>query len=86
MNMDFEITKIGERGQVVIPQSFRDQMCIHKGDKFMILQQGETIILKKLRAPSKEDFEKMLKKAHAHAEKHGLTEKDLNEALKQARK
>jgi len=84
--MDFEITKIGERGQVVIPQSFRDQMRIHKGDKFMILQQGDTIILKRLQAPTKTDFEGMLKKAHAHAQKHGLTEKDLKEALKQARR
>lgn len=84
--MEFEITRIGERGQVVIPPSFRDQMRIHKGDKFMILQQGNAIILKRLRAPTKSDFEAMLKKAHLHAQKHKLTEKDLNEALKQARK
>lgn len=84
--MEFEITKIGERGQVVIPQSFREQMHLHKGDKFIILQQGDAIILKRLRAPTKSDFEVMLKKAHLHAQKHKLTEKDLNEALKQARK
>lgn len=86
ITMEFEVTKIGERGQVVIPQSFREHMRIHKGDKFMILQQGDTIILKKLRVPTKDDFERMLKKAHTHAQKHGLTEKDLNEAQKQTRK
>jgi len=84
--MEFEITKIGERGQVVIPQSFRDDMSIHKGDKFMVLQRGDMLVLKKLRAPSMEDFDKMLKKTHAHARKHGLTEKDLQEAINRARK
>ena len=84
--MEFEIAKIGERGQVVIPQSFRDDMSIHKGDKFMILQRGDMLVLKKLRAPSMEDFDKMLKKTHAHAKKHGLTEKDLQDAITQARR
>jgi len=83
--MDFEIAKIGERGQVVIPQSLRGDMHLHKGDKFMVLQRGDMLILKKLRAPSMEDFDKMLKKSHAHAKKHGLTEKDLQDAIKRAR-
>jgi AbrB family looped-hinge helix DNA binding protein len=83
--MEFEIAKIGERGQVVIPQSFRDDMSIHKGDKFMVLQRGDMLVLKKLRAPSTEDFDKMLKKSHAHAKKHSLTENDLQDAIKRAR-
>ena len=86
MNMEFEIAKMGERGQVVIPQSFRDDMGVHKGDKFMVLQRGDMLVLKKLRAPRMEDFDKLLKKAHAHAKKHGLTEKDLQDAIKRARK
>ena len=84
--MEFEIAKIGERGQVVIPQSLRDDMSIHKGDKFMILQRGDMLVLKKLRAPSIEDFEKMLKKTHAHAKKQGLTEKDLQDATTRVRR
>jgi len=83
--MEFEIAKIGERGQVVIPQSFRDDMSIRKGDKFMVLQRGDMLVLKKLRAPSREDFDKMLQKAHTHAKKHGLTEKDLPDAITRAR-
>lgn len=83
--MEFEIAKIGERGQVVIPQSVRDDMSIHKGDKFMVLQRGDMLVLKKLRAPSMDDFNKMLQKSHAHAKKQGLTEKDLHDAVKRAR-
>jgi AbrB family looped-hinge helix DNA binding protein len=84
--MEFEIAKIGERGQIVIPQSFREDMSIHKGDKFMILQRGDVLVLKKLRAPSMEDFEKMIKKSHAHAKKHGLTKKTWKQLLKEHEK
>lgn len=83
--MEFEIAKIGERGQVVIPQNFREQMSIHKGDKFMILQRGDMLVLKRIKAPSKKDFELMLKKGHEHAQKHKLTREDLNQAIKKAR-
>ncbi len=85
MKMDFEIATIGERGQVVIPQSFRDDMSIQKGDKFMVLRQGDMLVLKKLRAPSVEEFNKLLNRGHAHAEKYQITEKDLQDAIKKAR-
>lgn len=83
--MEFEIAKLGERGQVVIPQSFRDGMDMHKGEKFMVLQRGDMLVLKRLRAPSKKDFENMLEKAHEHAKKHNLTEEDMWDAIKKVR-
>lgn len=85
MHMDFEVTKIGERGQIVIPLSLREEMGVHKGDKFMALQRGDMIILKKLSAPTTEDFEKMIKKAHEHAEKHKVKQRDLDEAIQKVR-
>ncbi len=84
--MELEIATIGERGQVVIPQALRDDMSIHKGDKFMVLKRGDMLVLKKVIAPSMDDFNKMLKKSHTHAEKHSLVEKDLSDAIKKARK
>ncbi len=83
--MEVEITSIGERGQLVIPQNLRDSMGILKGDKFMVLEQGDMLILKKLRAPSAEDIQKMLKKGQEHAKKNSLSERDLTEALKKTR-
>ena len=85
MNMDFEVTKIGERGQVVIPQSFRDTLGINTGDKFMVLQRGDMLVLKPLKAPSSDEFEAMLKKAEAHAKKHGLKPSDVDEAIQKVR-
>ena len=81
-----EITTIGERGQVVIPQSLREELKIHKGDKFMLMHKDEMIIMKPLHPPTKAEFEKMLNKAHKHAEKHNLTEKDMWDAIERVRK
>ncbi|HLC33006.1 MAG TPA: AbrB/MazE/SpoVT family DNA-binding domain-containing protein [Candidatus Nanoarchaeia archaeon] len=83
--MDFEVTKIGERGQVVIPQSFRDRLGINTGDKFMVLRRGDMLVLKPLKAPSSDEFESMLKKAEAHTKSHGIKQEDVNEAIRRVR-
>ena len=85
MKMEFEVTKLGERGQVVIPQEFRKSMGLHTGEKFFVIERGDMLILKRLKAPTMEDFDTMISRGHEHARKHKLTEKDLNEAVTKAR-
>ncbi len=84
--MEFEITRLGERGQIVIPQIFRENLKLSKGEKFIVLQQGDTIILKRLHPPTKEEFEQLLKKTREHVAKNGLIEEDLEDAIKKVRK
>lgn len=84
--MEFEITKLGERGQIVIPQSFREHLKLQKGEKFMIIEQGDNLLLKRIKPPTKDEFEELLRKTHEHARIHGLTEEDMWEAIKKARK
>jgi AbrB family looped-hinge helix DNA binding protein len=83
--MDFEVTKLGERGQVVIPQEFRKSMGLHQGEKFIVMERGDTLILKRLKAPTTEDFEVMLEKGRAHAKKQNIAQKDVAESIKKAR-
>ena len=84
--MDFEVATVGERGQVVIPQLLRDDMGVHKGDKFMVLRRGDMLVLKKLQATSLEDFNRMLKRGHEYAQKHGLTPSDAENAIRKVRR
>ena len=86
MNMEFEITVIGERGQLVIPQLIRDEAGINKGDKFMVIINEGIIVLKKIEPPTVKDFEKMLNFSHQHAKKNNITPADLEEAIKKVRK
>ena len=83
--MEFEFTKVGERGQVVIPQEFRKSMGIIRGEKFMVVGHGDSLILKRMKEPAIEDLDRMLAKGRAHAEKHNLTLKDAEDALRRAR-
>ena len=83
---DLEITSVSSRGQVVIPQKIRDRLKISEGEKFVVVGENDTIILKKLEVPSFKGFEKLLRKTREHAVKHGLSEKDMLEAIGKTRK
>ena len=84
--MEFEVTRLGERGQIVIPLIFRESLKLKKGEKFMIVEQNGTILLKRLEPPTRAEFESLLRKTREHAKKNKLTEEDLNKALALAKK
>jgi len=81
-----EITSVSSRGQVVIPQSLRNKMKIHTGEKFVIIGENDTIILKKLEVPSFSGIDKLLKKTRDFAKERGIKDSHVEEAIKQTRK
>lgn len=46
-----QITTLGERGQVVIPQSIREHLGMKPKTKFVVFGQGDVIVLKRLELP-----------------------------------
>jgi AbrB family looped-hinge helix DNA binding protein len=46
-----EVTTVGEKGQVVIPQSVRKELGITPRTKFLVFGRGDTVIMKKLELP-----------------------------------
>ncbi len=80
------ITSVSSRGQVVIPQSLRNRLKIHEGEKFVIIGEENTIVLKKLEMPSFSGVDKLLKKTREFAKQKGLKETAVEEAIKEARK
>ena len=83
---NIEITSISSRGQVVIPQSLREKLGIHEGEKFIVIGEDNTIVLKKVEMPSFKGFEKLLKKTREFVKKKNLKETDIEESIKEARK
>lgn len=64
--MDMAITKMSSKGQVVIPQEMRRD--IKEGDKLVIIQSGDQIIMKKVTKMQKQleedlEFAKKTKEA-----------------------
>ena len=83
--MEFEVAKMGDRGQIVIPQEFRKEMNLHRGEKFMIIKHDGNLLLKRMEAPTLEEFNAMIEKGHARAKKLGLATDDMESARKRAR-
>ena len=83
---NIEITCVSSRGQIVIPQSLRDRMKIQTGEKFVVIGEDNTIVLKKLEIPSFSGIDKLLKKTRDFAKKRGIKESDVEDAIKHARK
>jgi AbrB family looped-hinge helix DNA binding protein len=82
---NIEVTSVSSRGQVVIPQNLRDKLKIQEGEKFIVIGENNTIILRKLEMPSFKGFDKLLAKTREFAKKNELKETDVEQAVKKAR-
>ena len=85
--MQVELTRISEKGQVVIPSSLRKEMGIKKSDQFMIFGEDGTVILKKIEKPAiKKAFDEISRPLQKAAKQAGLTREDVKRAIKDVRK
>ncbi|HIH38172.1 AbrB/MazE/SpoVT family DNA-binding domain-containing protein [Candidatus Woesearchaeota archaeon] len=81
-----EITSMSSRGQVVIPVDIREQLGLKEGEKFVVVGEDDTVILKKVTMPSFKNFEKLIQRTQQFAKGRGITETDVENAIKRARK
>jgi len=81
-----EITSMSSKGQVVIPSGVREQLNLKEGEKFVVIGEEDTVVLKKIAMPSFKNFDKILKKAQQFAKEKSIKEKDVEEAIIKARK
>lgn len=72
---------MSSKGQIVIPLDIREELHAHTGTVFAVVGSKDTIVLKKIITPSKEDLIKDLglfaKNAKKKLQSKGFTEKDL---------
>ena len=80
--MTIEIIKMSSKGQVVIPQHIRDEINAHEGSVFAVVGSKDSVVLKRIETPSKDDLikglEKMAKEGRKRAEKLGIKESDVS--------
>jgi len=60
--MILETTKMSSKGQIVIPQTVRDEIHATEGTVFAVIGSKDSLILKKIATPSKVDLLKELEK------------------------
>lgn len=73
--------KMSSKGQIVIPQGIRDKLNAREGTIFSVMEDNDTLVLKKVNTYSKEELikslQKIAKKAEKKAEKLGIKENDV---------
>lgn len=79
-------TKLSSKGQVVIPEEIRDRLGLQTGVRFVVVGQGDVVVLKTLKAPSMDEFDQLVEKARESAKAAGLTPEDIAEAIAEVRR
>ena len=73
--------KMSSKGQIVIPQDIRKQMKASEGTVFAVAGTEDSVVLKKIEVPSKEELIRELRKISEKytqkLKKKGFTEADL---------
>lgn len=76
--MALELTRLSQKGQVVIPTQIRRKMGLKEGTKFLVIGLEDIIVLRKLQlSEEKLKLKKLLAEARSSAKTHGLTEKEI---------
>ena len=80
--MTIEMIKMSSKGQIVIPQDIRAEICASEGTMFAVISGRDSIVLKKVAMPSKEDLicelKEIAKEGTKRAEKLGIKESDVS--------
>ena len=74
-------TKMSSKGQVVIPDEIRRRLGLKEGSQFVVVGEKDTVILKTISPPSKQEFDQLIAKARKHAKKAGLRRSDVRAAI-----
>jgi AbrB family looped-hinge helix DNA binding protein len=83
---DVATTKLSSRGQVVIPEEIRRRLGLQVGAQFVVVGEGDTVVLKRIHRPSLGDIDPLLARARSAAAEAGVTPDAIEEAIQRARR
>jgi AbrB family looped-hinge helix DNA binding protein len=78
-------TKMSSKGQVVIPEEVRNALGLEAGSKFVVVGEGDVVILKKIRPPSMAEYDDIIAEARRQARQAGMKRSDIAAAIKAVR-
>ena len=82
----FATAKMSTKGQIVIPENIREEMGLQAGVEFILITEGDSVILKKLYAPSNAALKNLLDTANRNAKKAGITLEEIENVTSDYRK
>ena len=61
--MEFGLTRMSSKGQVVIPTTLRKRLGLRPGAKFALFTDGQNLLLQKLAEPDRAGFQRLMASA-----------------------
>ena len=87
ISMEVSITKISPNGQIVISAEIRRALDISPSDKFLVIGEDDSIILKKLKKESlKKEFEALLSEFGEKFKEMEISKEDVKKEIRKYRK
>ncbi len=78
-------TKMSSKGQVVIPEEVRNALGLKTGSMFVVVGEGDVVILKVVTPPSMSEFDDIIQEARRQARQAGMKRSDVTAALNAVR-
>ena len=79
-------TKLSSKGQVVIPEEVRKELGLEPGAQFVVMGEGDVVILKKIATPDRREFLALARKVRGQARKAGMKRSDVKKAVRASRR
>ena len=79
-------TKLSSKGQVVIPEDVRKALGLEVGAQFVVMGDGDLVILKRIETPGRREFLALAAKARNQARRAGMKRSDIGEAVRSVRR
>jgi len=78
-------TRMSSKGQIVIPETIRKRLNLNAGAQFIVVGEGDVVILKAISTPDMETFDTLIQQARQQAKAAGLERADVTIAVSKAR-
>lgn len=78
-------TRLSSKGQVVIPEEIRRRLGLKEGTQFVVVGEGDVVILKSVAPPAMEDFDELVRRARSAARRAGMKRSDVEQAIARVR-
>jgi AbrB family looped-hinge helix DNA binding protein len=79
-------TRLSSKGQVVIPEEIRQRLGLEAGAQFVVVGEGDVVVLKAVQPPSIRQFDQLVGAARKAARRAGLKRRDVAAAVRRARR
>ena len=78
-------TRMSSKGQIVIPETIRKRLNLSAGAQFVVIGEGDVVVLKAISTPGMETFDALIQEARQQAKATGLKRTDISKAISKAR-